>query len=136
MTSPQKQRRIWWGVGAVLILAFLAYGAGAFKSNLTPYVNFEEAMQSQSKVQIAGKLVQNSSAYHEATQELVFSIFDESDQSMKIRYKGVKPSNFEEATQVVAVGSWNGEDFDADQLLVKCPSKYQGVEADPSTHVG
>ncbi len=133
--SPEKQRKIWWGIGGVLILGFLAYGFNAFKGNLTPYVlNFDEAMQSPSRVQVAGKLVADSTAYHEENQELVFKMSDQNHREMVIRYKGVRPANFEDATQVVAVGSWNGEAFVASQLLVKCPSKYQGVDADVGKH--
>ena len=134
MSRPEQQRRIWWAVGSVLVLAFLAYGYTAFKSNLTPYVSFSEAMEKHSKVQVAGKLVCGSSAWHEDTSELVFAITDDSGARMPVRYRGVKPANFEEATQVVAIGSWNGKAFDADHLLVKCPSKYQGMDADVSKH--
>lgn len=135
MSTPKTQRKIWWSVGSVLVLAFLLYGATAFKSNLTPYVSFTEAMQSPSKVQVAGKLAHGSSAWHEDTKELVFTMLeDTTDEQMQVRYKGVKPANFEEAIQVVAIGAWNGTAFDADQLLVKCPSKYQGMDSDVSKH--
>ena len=47
-----------------------------------------------------------------------------------MRYDGVKPANFEEAISIVAIGSWSAEasELHAEKLLVKCPSKYQGVE--------
>jgi cytochrome c-type biogenesis protein CcmE len=38
----------------------------------------------------------------------------------------VKPGNFEQATSVVLKGKTEGDRFVADQMLVKCPSKYQG----------
>ena len=47
---------------------------------------------------------------------------------MKILYNGVKPGNFEQATEIVAIGQYQNGGFEADQLLVKCPSKYQGLE--------
>ena len=60
MTDSRRQRRIWYAVGGVLVVAFLAYGTTSFKSNLTPYVSFEEAIQSERKVQVAGGLVEDS----------------------------------------------------------------------------
>ena len=63
MSDPKKQRRLWYMVGGVLIVAFLAYGATSFKSNLTPYVTFEEAQKSVRKVQVAGGLVPDSTTY-------------------------------------------------------------------------
>jgi cytochrome c-type biogenesis protein CcmE len=130
MTDPRRQRRIWYAVGAVLVVAFLAYGTTSFKSNLTPYVSFEEASRSGKKVQVAGGLVENSSEYLDASEELRFDMVDENGNTMTVHYNGVKPGNFEEAVQIVAVGSFSEGVFHAEQLLVKCPSKYQGLEDD------
>ncbi len=130
MTDSRRQRRIWYAVGAVLVVAFLAYGTTSFKSNLTPYVSFEEASRMGSKVQVAGGLVENSTEYLDASEELRFGMVDEDGNTMTVHYKGVKPGNFEEAVQIVAVGSYLDGVFYAEQLLVKCPSKYQGLEDD------
>ena len=130
MTDSRRQRRIWYAVGAVLVVAFLAYGTTSFKSNLTPYVSFEEASRSERKVQIAGGLVENSTEYVDESEELRFTMFEEDGDTMTVLYKGIKPGNFEEAVQIVAVGSYGDGVFHAEQLLVKCPSKYQGLEDD------
>ena len=130
MTDPRRQRRIWSAVGAVLVVAFLAYGTTSFKSNLTPYVSFEEASRSGKKVQVAGGLVENSTEYLDATEELQFAMVDEEGNTLTVHYDGVKPGNFEEAVQIVAVGTYQQGVFKAEQLLVKCPSKYQGLEDD------
>ncbi len=134
MSDPKNQRKLWYLIGGALVIAFLAYGATSFKNNLTPYVSFDEAMKTASRVQVAGALVENSSDYIDEDQELHFVIYNEVGLEMAVRYSGVKPANFEEATQIVAVGSWRGDVFDAEQLLVKCPSKYQCVDEDPTTH--
>jgi cytochrome c-type biogenesis protein CcmE len=128
MTDSQRRRRIWYAVGAVLVVAFLAYGTTSFKSNLTPYVSFEEASRSARKVQVAGGLVENSTEYLDASGELRFAMVDKDGHTMTVHYNGVKPGNFEEAVQIVAVGSYRDGVFEAEQLLVKCPSKYQGLE--------
>ena len=130
MTDSRRQRRIWYAVGGVLVVAFLAYGTTSFKSNLTPYVSFEEAAQSQRKVQVAGGLVENSTEYVDESQELRFTMVEEGGETMTVLYEGVKPGNFEEAVQIVAIGNYGDGVFHAEQLLVKCPSKYQGLEDD------
>ena len=127
MTDPRRQRRLWYAIGGVLVVAFLAYGATSFKSNLTPYVSFEEAMRNSGKVQVAGSLVPNSTEYVEDVQKLRFGIVDDDGIAMPVLYDGVKPGNFEEATQIVAIGSYHDDAFHAEQILVKCPSKYQGI---------
>ena len=83
-----------------------------------------------SKVQVAGGLVENSTEYLDASEELRFGMVDEDGNTLTVLYKGVKPGNFEEAVQIVAVGSYRDGVFHAEQLLVKCPSKYQGLEDD------
>jgi len=130
MTDSRRQRRIWYAVGGVLVVAFLAYGTTSFKSNLTPYVSFEEASRSERKVQVAGGLVENSTEYIDESEELRFTMVEEDGDTMTVLYKGIKPGNFEEAIQIVAVGSYGDGVFHAEQLLVKCPSKYQGLEDD------
>ena len=127
MKDPRRQRRLWYAIGGVLVVAFLAYGATSFKSNLTPYVSFEEAMRKPSKVQVAGSLVPDSTEYVEDVQRLRFGIMDDNGNTLSVMYDGVKPGNFEEATQIVAIGSYHDDAFYAEQLLVKCPSKYQGI---------
>ena len=134
MKDSRHQRRVWYAVGAVLVVAFLAYGTTSFKSNLTPYVSFAEATNSARKVQVAGGLVENSTKYLDESQELRFTLVEEDGDTMVVHYDGVKPGNFEEAVQIVAVGSYDNGIFHAEQLLVKCPSKYQGVEDDVRTY--
>ncbi len=130
MSDSRRQRRVWYAVGTVLVVAFLAYGTTSFKSNLTPYVSFEEASRTARKVQVAGGLVENSSEYLDESQELRFTMVEEDGDTMVVHYDGVKPGNFEEAVQIVAVGRYDDGVFYAEQLLVKCPSKYQGLEDD------
>ncbi len=134
MSEAKQRRRLWYIVGGILVAAFLVYGASSFKANLTPYVGFDEAIRTTSRVQVAGKLVQGSSSYIQASNKLGFVLMDDKGSTMKVLYDGPKPGNFEEATQVVAVGSYAEGAFNAEQLLVKCPSKYQGVAEDVSKH--
>jgi cytochrome c-type biogenesis protein CcmE len=79
---------------------------------------------------VAGGLVEKSTEYLDASEELRFAMVDEDGNTMTVHYNGVKPGNFEEAVQIVAVGSYSEGVFHAEQLLVKCPSKYQGLEDD------
>ncbi len=134
MSDPRKQRRLWYSVGGILIVAFLAYGATSFKSNLTPYVSFEEAQRSPRKVQVAGGLVPDSTSYIEDKELLEFGMVEEDGNTMTVHYGGVKPGNFEEAIQIVAIGTYSEGVFHANQLLVKCPSKYQGLEEAPRSY--
>ena len=120
-----NRRTVWTVCGVVAIVGFVAFGAGAFKSNLTPYVSFSQARSTSHAVQVAGALVQGSDHNDEGTQIV---LEDDKGDKLPISYKGLKPGNFNEAIQVVAIGRFDKGRLEAEKLLVKCPSKYQGVE--------
>ena len=48
---------------------------------------------------------------------------------MQVKYTGTMPGNFSQASHAVCLGKYDGKVFEADQLLIKCPSKYQGGES-------
>ena len=125
-------KKIVYLIGVVLILVFAGFSFSAFQESLTPYVSFEKAMQGKQTVQVAGGLEQNSSSYDDDSQSLLFTLVNPEDagDTIRVRYEGLKPANFEDAVSIVAIGEFNdGEQiFAANKLLVKCPSKYQGLE--------
>jgi cytochrome c-type biogenesis protein CcmE len=125
------KRNYLYAVGGVLILAFAGFALASFKETLTPYVSYEQARSVDRQVQVAGGLVQGSSDYDGDSQSLLFTLHDEaSGDTLRVRYHGIKPGNFEDAISIVAIGRYQGDEaeFAADKLLVKCPSKYQGLE--------
>ena len=123
-----NRRTTWTILGVVVIIGFIAFGAGAFKANLTPYVSFQQARSTSETVQVAGTLVPGSDRFDEDSSRLTFTIEDEHGDKLQVAYSGLKPGNFNEATQVVAIGRFTGELLESEKLLVKCPSKYQGAE--------
>jgi len=115
-------------VSLVLVIAALAFGAFSLKKSLTPYVGFAQA-QKGGTVQIIGKVMAGTDYYDAQANQFTFILTDEEGhRQMKVLYAGVKPGNFDQATEVVAIGEYREAVFQADQLLVKCPSKYQGTE--------
>ena len=134
-----KKQQIYYLVGALLLLTFAGFSYSEFKSALTPYVPYDVALKSGQKVvQVAGGLEKGSSSYADGF--LRFTLDDpESSDTLRVRYEGLKPANFEDAISIVAIGRYDegASEFDADKLLVKCPSKYQGIEgAETKTYEG
>ena len=126
-----NRRRVAYLAGAGLLLAFAAFSLTSFRSAPTPYVSYAEAREQSRTVQVAGGLAKASSRYDEATSSLLFTLVDPAtQQTLRVRYHGVKPANFEDAISIVAIGSYDraADEFAAGKLLVKCPSKYQGAE--------
>ena len=118
-------------LGIVLVVASIGFGVTAFKRSLTPYLTFAEARSARGNVQVNGVLADADQVRYDAGRaELVFALRDPKNEVMKVVYHGVKPVNFEQATSVVAIGAYREGRFEADQLLVKCPSKYQAEGSD------
>jgi cytochrome c-type biogenesis protein CcmE len=116
-------------VGLAIIIAALIFGANAFVKTLTPYVSFDQARTAAGKVQVMGKL-DKKSIHYTAGKSLDFTLVDDSGNRLPVTFFASRPSNFEEAVQVTAIGRYSGGIFEADNLLVKCPSKYQGTETE------
>ena len=118
-------------LGGVLLLAFAGFSFTTFKDSMTPYVPYKQARASNRVVQVAGALEKGSSSYAEAKESLYFTLKDpKTHENLRVRYKGLKPANFEDAISIVAIGQYDekAQEFEAQKLLVKCPSKYQGAE--------
>lgn len=128
MGDPKRQRRLWYAAGAAAVIVFVAFGATSFRDSMTPYVSIEEARASGSRVQVAGELVTGSSRIDRTTDKLTFRVIDDGGSEMVVVYGGIKPGNFEEADKIVVVGSYRDGVFNAEDMLVKCPSKYAGPE--------
>lgn len=114
-------------VGLIILFAALGFGAKAFVSNLSPAVSFADARIARGTVQVVGKLDKKSIAV-ETGGLLKFAILDDKGDRMAVEFAGQKANNFEQATQVTAIGKYDGQIFHADNLLVKCPTKYQGTD--------
>lgn len=117
-------------IAAALTLAFVGFGLTAFQKTLTPYLTFDEARKARGLVQVMGGLDKQSDRYDTAKQELSFELLDENGRRMPVVYRGIKPGNFRDAISIVAIGRYRDGRIDAEKLLVKCPSKYQGAEVE------
>lgn len=122
-------------IGLIIIVAALAYSAQAFKNNLVNAVPFSEAMTAtDSDVQIMGAPIAGTMAYDQSVHSLRFTLRDTGGQTMPVLYKGPKPEDLDtamsKAVAINAQGTYNPTQhvFVAENLLVKCPSKYQGQQ--------
>lgn len=109
----------------VLVVVAGAVGITSFRRSVTPYISFAEARRAPGLVQVNGRLADKRYVLRPAEQYLSFQLRDEKGEVMPVTYHGVIPGNFDQATMIVAIGRWHENHFAAEQLLVKCPSKYQ-----------
>ena len=97
------------------------------KDIMSPYVSFAEAKRKAGTyVQIIGTLEKESKTV-QVEGGFSFSMKDDANDLISVISTESKPVDFERADSIVVLGRYNAVDelFNADKLLVKCPSKYQ-----------
>ena len=115
-------------VGGIVVVLAMTMAMYSFKSTLTSYVTVSEAKASKRPVQVAGIVVEGTDKYDLKNNNLIFTLREDGGDEMKVEYDGPRPGNFDNVTKVVAIGKYEPKEqvFVAKELLVKCPTKYEG----------
>lgn len=128
-----KKLKLVSGIGVILLLVVI--GFSALEGFASPYKTVSDVVNNPQDytgrhVQVEGYVVIESISWEPPI--LTFTMTDGINQ-LDVRYEGVLPGSFpvvdvggESEIDVVAIGTMtlSGE-FDADNILVKCPSKYE-----------
>ena len=109
-------------------------------SNSSTYAPFREAKTNTGKTfHVVGKVdKQKDFIYNPEVNANLFGFYlvDNEKNELRVLYNGAKPQDFERSEQIVVIGKMEGEDFMANQILMKCPSKYNGNEQDKMKSLG
>lgn len=132
MSFPKK-----YGVVAVFLVAsaFLAYNG--LNTYVNPYISVTQIINRPDRyigrdLQVIGVPDFDSVVQEEGI--VMFDIEDEG-QRLSVIFQGSLPQNFDQAEQVVVIGSVNDEGYvESNQLLVKCPTKYESTEETPQSN--
>ena len=100
-----------------------------FGSQVGGYMNFEQAARTGATAHVVGTWAEDRPTSYDRMQNVfTFYMRDEDGTVRKVRYNNPKPANFEEAEQVVVEGRTQDDAFVAENILVKCPSKYNDAQ--------
>jgi cytochrome c-type biogenesis protein CcmE len=115
------------------ILAIVLSGVGltvvvtAFLTNASPYVSASEAKSMRgNNLHVPGDLLKETVKVSAASQQVRFKMRGDDGNILDVVYNGIPPANMGTATRLVAVGGMKNGVFEAENLLLKCPSKYEG----------
>ena len=100
------------------------------------YVTFDQAYElasggSKKSIHVVGQLKKDDGGHvigiAEGVDKVSFSfvMLDDNGKEQKVEYNQPIPPDFTRSEKVVVIGSYSGEIFRADKILLKCPSKYQ-----------
>lgn len=112
-------------VSCVVGVAALVGLGAVFVSNASPYATIAEAKQTTgTTMHVAGEMKKDSLRQDLARREATFTI-TENGQTLDVLYRGKPQPNLSMATKVVVIGKMEGQQFVAEDMLLKCPSKYE-----------
>lgn len=113
----------------IILLILIAVSIGAVIATISDsstYVSFEKAEKSPGKVYtVIGQLDRDKPMNFDARAG-VFSFYaiDKEGTSRKVLYFKPKPTDFERSEDITMKGFATDTAFIADDILLKCPSKY------------
>lgn len=116
------------GLILIVLAALLSYGG--LRDSFRPYTaRIDEVIDSGRSVQLVGFL--GSAGAYDEQGRFTFVLEDETGRRVAVVSREPKPSHFELATSIVVIGRYDEKQnlFVADQVLVKCPSKYHEQES-------
>ena len=116
-------------LGLVAMAGFAGLLLFNFGNQVGGYMNFKQAEKSGNQAHVVGTWVEDRPTHYDRAQNVfTFYMRDQTGTVHKVRYPNPKPSNFEQAEQVVVEGQMKDEAFAAHHILVKCPSKYNDAK--------
>jgi len=119
---------------AILVIA-IAFGVILTSlSNNSTYASFKESSEHTDNVyHVVGKLDKNKPFLYDPQLNanlFTFYMVDRDGTERKVMLNKPKPADFEQSDQIVVIGkSPNNDEFEANDVLMKCPSKYKANSA-------
>ena len=118
-------------IGGVVVAAVIGLLiATSFSGSTSDYLSIAEAKSAAPdqtrSVRVAGEIVADSVNWSSRDLHLTFQIKDDTG-TLPISYHGPQPDMLVDAVEAVVIGKYDAsaQVFEADELLMKCPSKYE-----------
>jgi cytochrome c-type biogenesis protein CcmE len=127
MTTLKARSKFIFG-GALIVLAVGYLIVSSIGGSTAYYLTVQEVKAqgpSEHPVRVAGTVVEDSIEWNAQELMLNFNIADDSG-SLAVTYNGPRPDMLRDGAEAVVEGKYvEGDSFEASNLLLKCPSKYE-----------
>ena len=117
-------------IAIVVVAAAIGILISASK-DVTTYATFAEASASSDRVKLVGQLVKDHPVEYDPEKDpnfLAFYLRDDKGEVRRVVLRAGKPQDFERSENIVLTGQMAGDTFEASDMLLKCPSKYEQQE--------
>lgn len=117
-------------IGLLAIAGFTSLLMYNFGNSISTYVDFEQAGEMESAHVVGTWDDSRDYGFSMADKQFTFHMKDEQGNVRRVVFPKPKPNNFEEADRLVVIGKMQNDVFYANDMLMKCPSKYNSDEAE------
>lgn len=118
-------------LGIVVIAVAIGVIFTSLQSSAT-YSDFTEAANNQNtEFHVVGKLNKEIPVEYNPkinADECSFSMIDNKGIEKKVVLHKSVPQDFQKSEQIVLIGKMKGDEFHANEILMKCPSKYNDAK--------
>ena len=115
-------------IGIILIAISIGVIFGSINDS-SAYSNFTASSENeQAEFHIVGYLNKEKPQVYEPEKNpdlFQFYMYDKDSVERKVILHKSKPQDFDRSEQIVIIGKSKNDEFHADQILMKCPSKYE-----------
>jgi cytochrome c-type biogenesis protein CcmE len=116
--------------GSVIALAIIYLIFTATQSTAAYFLTVEElhdkaALIQGRNVRVSGKVVGDSIDFNSRDLILRFEIVGENGKTLPVVFNGPKPDQMRHDAEAIIQGKYDGTQFTAQELLLKCPSRYE-----------
>jgi len=120
----------------IVVIAIAVFVIISTAGDASTYVTFDEAKSLfesgiSKKVHVVGQLKTDESGEIVGVQpsedklSVTFLMVDNNQETNKVFYNKPIPPDLKQSEQVVVIGQYKNDIFYANQILLKCPSKYE-----------
>ncbi|RMI15199.1 MAG: cytochrome c maturation protein CcmE [Calditrichaeota bacterium] len=132
-SANKKTKFIIGGVVIALAIVYLIYSgiqsSAAYFLTVDELYAKGEAIYGQN-VRVSGWVDAETIDYNNRDLILQFDVTSESGERLHVVFNGPKPDQMREGAEAILEGKFDGQQFTAKSLMLKCPSRYEeeGIE--------
>lgn len=121
-------------IAALLVIAIAIVGILSISSDYSSYATFDKASSyPDQEFRVIGYLNEAKDMSYDPQKDpnyFEFQLVDKDGREEKVVFYGTKPRDFDRSEEVVLTGNMDNDQFVANKILLKCPSKYVEDEID------
>jgi cytochrome c-type biogenesis protein CcmE len=126
--ANKKTKFIIGGVVIALAIVYLIYNG--IQSSAAYFLTVDELYAKGTTIEnrtvrVSGKVDADTIDFNNRDLILTFEVTSDTGERLPVIFNGPKPDQMREGAEAIMEGKYNGENFTAKTLMLKCPSRYE-----------